>query len=280
MTLNNGRVVRMQTGKYTIAGGSIQNVDVPHVIKVNGQWVRATNVRSVTGSEWNDYFRARYGVENVEWMPQLPNPGNPDFIGPLQPPQPPLPTMVLGNGRVVRMQTGNYTVTSGNIQNANVVHMRNVNGQHVRIPPIGSNVANHLTNVEDINRKGVVGGHNRAVFEREISNMHPDVWLSDVIIEEIPHPTIAGITQIRYQLPLKLRGSIIAEPIQFRPIVQPKTIFNPSIISDQQMMICGREAMQNGIIIGDTIHGMASNGLKFVGYIRDGVITNFYPVLR
>jgi len=35
---------------------------------VNGQWVRVNNIRSVTGSEWNNYFRVRYGSENVHWM--------------------------------------------------------------------------------------------------------------------------------------------------------------------------------------------------------------------
>lgn len=38
--------------------------------------------------------------------------------------------------------------------------------------------------------------------------------------------------------------------------------------------------MKNGVIEGQEITGIASNGLKFVGYIRDGKVTNFYPVLN
>ncbi|GHU36716.1 hypothetical protein FACS1894192_03930 [Bacilli bacterium] len=38
--------------------------------------------------------------------------------------------------------------------------------------------------------------------------------------------------------------------------------------------------MKNGVIDDKgTITGTASNGLKFVGHIRDGKITNFFPVI-
>lgn len=38
--------------------------------------------------------------------------------------------------------------------------------------------------------------------------------------------------------------------------------------------------MNNEQIDGYLVYGEASNGMKFVGYYRDGVITNFHPVLE
>lgn len=61
----------------------------------------------------------------------------------------------------------------------------------------------------------------------------------------------------------------------------PKTIYDPSVISDAQISTWSREAMQNGMFnqVNGTVSGYASNGLKFVGYLDDkGVIKNFYPV--
>jgi len=212
MTLNNGRVVSMQTGKYTIAGGSIQNVDVPHRIKVNGQWVRINNVRSVTGSEWNDYFRARYGSRNAEW---------------------------------------------------------------VQRPPIGPNTANHLINVDGFSsRMGIKGAHNMHVFEVEAASR------GILITNRTPHPTIPGITQIEYRIPV---FDMAGNPIlgQFKSATRVKTVFDPNVISNNQMYNWGVEAMRNGTAQPDGTFLGSARGLNFMGY-KDpitGEIRNFFPIL-
>ena len=59
-------------------------------------------------------------------------------------------------------------------------------------------------------------------------------------------------------------------------------MYDPTKITDDEMIKWGKEAMKNGIKNGRVINGVASNGLKFRGYIDEvaGVITNFHPVLK
>ena len=45
------------------------------------------------------------------------------------------------------------------------------------------------------------------------------------------------------------------------------------------MLRWGKEAMSNGRTSGRIIEGSASNGLQFRGYIENGEVTNFYPVI-
>jgi len=75
-------------------------------------------------------------------------------------------------------------------------------------------------------------------------------------------------------------GNIV--PRQFRPVGNPhvKTVFDPNVISNEQMFRWGQEAMRNATIDGYRVVGRASNGLRFEGFFRNGVITNFYPVLE
>ncbi|MBC2306232.1 CdiA family toxin C-terminal domain-containing protein [Listeria booriae] len=61
---------------------------------------------------------------------------------------------------------------------------------------------------------------------------------------------------------------------------EPKTVYDPSIISDEKMYQWGQEAMQSGVISGRLVEGSASNGLKFRGYLNEsGKITNFFPII-
>lgn len=58
----------------------------------------------------------------------------------------------------------------------------------------------------------------------------------------------------------------------------PKTVYDPSKISNSEIIAWGKEAMKNGTTNGRVRVGTASNGLKFVGYIDEvtNEITNFY----
>ncbi|WP_083450798.1 PrsW family glutamic-type intramembrane protease [Peribacillus butanolivorans] len=138
----------------------------------------------------------------------------------------------------------------------------------------------HLKEVQEIVRrkgKGVVGGHNLHNFEKAFKEKGWD--LKECIISRRKHPTIEGVHEIEYGLPkLDREGKII--PGELKKVSHPKTVYDPKIISDEQMLKWGEEAMKNGKIVGREKVGVASNGLKFRGFVDDsGKITNFFPTL-
>ena len=61
----------------------------------------------------------------------------------------------------------------------------------------------------------------------------------------------------------------------------PKTVYDPKVYSDQQIIQWGKDAMQEAIsanrVTGRVVIGYAPNGMRFTGYIEDGKITNFFP---
>jgi len=136
---------------------------------------------------------------------------------------------------------------------------------------------NHFIKGEGIGpkKRGVLGAHNMDYFNSTLESMgFPLEQLK--VGEPIPHPTIKGIYAQEYRLPAyDGRGNFIG----FKNIPDPKTIYDPRIISDKQMLEWGQEAMKKGVITGRIIEGTASNGLTFRGFINNGVVTNFFPVL-
>ncbi|MFD4927975.1 EndoU domain-containing protein [Peribacillus butanolivorans] len=138
----------------------------------------------------------------------------------------------------------------------------------------------HLAEVQEIVRrkgKGVVGGHNLHNFEKAFKEKGWD--LKECIISRRKHPTIEGVHEIEYGLPkLDMEGKII--PGELKKVSHPKTVYDPKTISDEQMLKWGEEAMKKGKIVGREKVGVASNGLKFRGFVDDsGKITNFFPTL-
>ncbi|GIP56091.1 CdiA family toxin C-terminal domain-containing protein [Paenibacillus vini] len=147
-----------------------------------------------------------------------------------------------------------------------------------------SDYDDHLVNVKKFDRdpsKGITGGHNMDEFYKYFRNV---LKLDDVdfINKVTPHPTIDGIIQINYKIPkLDNKGNLTGEYKYFK---NPKTVYDPSKISEVTIIEWGKAAMQQGIdagsIVGRRITGIAPNGLKFEGYMdENGVITNFYPKL-
>ncbi|WP_308462474.1 CdiA family toxin C-terminal domain-containing protein [Clostridium weizhouense] len=124
--------------------------------------------------------------------------------------------------------------------------------------------------------KGIVGGHNLDHFENAFKSNGWD--LNEYIISKQPHPTVDGIYQIEYKLPAKDAAQNYVEG-QYKKVATPKTVYDPSKISDSQIIEWGKEAMENGVTNGRVRVGVASNGLKFTGYIDEvtGEITNFHP---
>ena len=143
---------------------------------------------------------------------------------------------------------------------------------------------NHLINgTLGQGQKGVVGGHNYDEFKKVLTDAGFDV--DDCIINIKNHPTIEGIYEVEYHIPARAygpNGDLVVIPGQYKTIAYPKTVYDPSIISDAQMIQWGKEAMESGVVTGRVINGYSSNGLKFTGFIDDatGEITNFYPVLE
>ncbi|EAC8104513.1 hypothetical protein IA51_06270 [Listeria monocytogenes] len=143
----------------------------------------------------------------------------------------------------------------------------------------GENVRNHLKNVEKVNiKKGVIGGHNINEFNNALKKQGVDI--EELILSKKPHPTIEGIYEIEYRIPKKNIAGNIAEPISYKKIDTPKTVYDPSFFSETEMYNLGVEAMQSGKIIDKRVEGIASNGLKFIGYLDNtGKVKNFFPIL-
>lgn len=138
----------------------------------------------------------------------------------------------------------------------------------------------HLVEVVDIVRKkgkGVVGGHNLNNFEKAFKEKGWD--LEECIISKRKHPSIEGVHEIEYGLPkLDMEGKLI--PGELKNVSHPKTVYDPNIISDEEILKWGEEAMKNGKVINREITGVSSNGLQFRGFINEsGEITNFFPTL-
>lgn len=143
----------------------------------------------------------------------------------------------------------------------------------------------HLISVQDFNRdasKGIIGGHNLDDFYNYFRN-YEKLDDEDFIHKITPHPTIDGIIQINYKIPkLDNKGNLTGEYKHFK---NPKTLYDPSKISDKTIIEWGKAAMQQGKdtgnIVGRKITGIAPNGLKFEGYMdAKGIITNFYPIIK
>ncbi|MDM5154709.1 CdiA family toxin C-terminal domain-containing protein [Bacillus sp. DX1.1] len=104
--------------------------------------------------------------------------------------------------------------------------------------------------------------------------------IDDLIVSKRPHPTIEGVYEVNYQIPRKDMAGNIAEPVTCKIIKEPKTVYDPSVISDDVIYQWGTEAMKKGTINGTRVEGTASNGLRFFGYLDEsGNVKNFYPIL-
>ncbi|PSA89736.1 TopI - like protein YobL [Bacillus atrophaeus] len=142
-------------------------------------------------------------------------------------------------------------------------------------------------------RHGVSGGHNYEEFKKYFHNSE-QYKLEEVKKNE--HPNIKGIYDIEYRLKIEVKdyrgqgtGKFKLEPKEGKDPLR-KTIYDPSVISDEEIIKLGKEAMENGLLknqvdeLGyqDKIRGTSSNGLKFEGFRNKetGEISNFYPVIE
>lgn len=125
---------------------------------------------------------------------------------------------------------------------------------------------------EKIKGKSISGGHNLTSFENTITKNGGKV--EESVIKKVRHPTIDGIYDITYRVPDGHGG--------YKEIYKtPKTVYDPSKISDSQIVQWANEAF-NGTerkVRDGVIQGRASNGLLFEGFIDEetGAVSVFYP---
>lgn len=108
--------------------------------------------------------------------------------------------------------------------------------------------------------------------------------INECIESRTAHPAISGIEEIRYKLPAMNQNNTLNKGV-YKKVKAPKTVYDPSIISDEQMLQWGKEAMKNAIdnnniTNGRIVDGVSDNGLKFRGFLSDdGEIINFFPLI-
>ncbi|AZK49063.1 hypothetical protein EIM92_15115 [Paenibacillus lentus] len=143
---------------------------------------------------------------------------------------------------------------------------------------VSNDAKRHLiaTNDPISGRRGVNGTHNSDEFHNALKSTGKDIE-NMISPEDITYDVdFPGLATIKYKIPKSDgKGTYFDE---YKYIGNPKTVYDPRIYSDQQIYQWGLEAMKNGYLNGYLICGEASNGMKFVGYFRNGEITNFHPV--
>ncbi|KXZ20705.1 TopI - like protein YobL [Bacillus nakamurai] len=157
--------------------------------------------------------------------------------------------------------------------------------------------AEHLTGEvkKCTKRHGVSGGHNYDEFKKYFHN-NGQYKLEEV--QKLEHPDIKGVYDIEYRLKVEIkdyRGQGTGE-FKFVPKegVTPlkKTVYDPNVISNEEIVKLGKEAMDEGLNNNrkralttqnkEKIYGISSEGLKFEGIrnIETGEIDNFFPVIE
>ncbi|ABR34787.1 CdiA family toxin C-terminal domain-containing protein [Clostridium beijerinckii] len=143
---------------------------------------------------------------------------------------------------------------------------------------ISSNAKTHLIaeNKPISGKKGVTGTHNEFEFYNKLEstgkNIDKMISTENIVYDK----DFQGLKTIEYKIPKGDGKNGFLD--EYKIIKEPKTVYNPTIYSDEQMYQWGLEAMENGYLDGYLICGEASNGMKFMGYFRNGEVTNFHPV--
>ena len=100
---------------------------------------------------------------------------------------------------------------------------------------------------------------------------------NEMIISCTPHPKVNGIYDIEYAGLLYDNKRIVG----LRQVDKPKTVYDPRLISEQQMCQWMREAIQDGKVKRTgrqyRFEGYAKNGLCFKGYVINGEFDSLFP---
>ena len=135
----------------------------------------------------------------------------------------------------------------------------------------------HLTAIDKFTQKNGVGGaHTIESFNQAVKDYNLR------IVSKTEHPTVKGIYQIEYEIPLKNKK---LEYTGDYKSVEPKTVYDPNIISDEKILEWGQQAANNGlenaIINNRSAFNSTVNGVEFRVYVdlKTKTIRNFHPKL-
>jgi hypothetical protein len=155
-------------------------------------------------------------------------------------------------------------------------------------PPheFSSNLKDHLTTVEGMNREGISGGHNFKNFEnyfnelfrgRKIGGLEFDLYRNVIISKTEIYP---GVYEIMYKVPKLQSGGRLPDKITWREVDKPKTVYDPAVISDETMLEYAMEAMRNAhpVSEGSSRYVGIFNNMMFEGWLNNGKFTSIYPV--
>ena len=120
-------------------------------------------------------------------------------------------------------------------------------------------------------RNGIGGAHNLDEFMRYSNEFD--------IVSSTPHPSMSGINKIEYRLFAKDAQGNLTGTLQQRSHF--KTVYDPAVISDSDMLTWGRQAAAQAQSAGPLSRewvGTAPNGLAFRGYLDNtGAVRTYFP---
>ncbi|MCQ2976347.1 MAG: CdiA family toxin C-terminal domain-containing protein [Bacteroidales bacterium] len=129
----------------------------------------------------------------------------------------------------------------------------------------------HLMEGKFDSNKGIIGGHEKSDFIQICDDNNL------LILNEKPM-NIKGVSAIEYKIPRKDGSGL------YKSTSATKTVFDSSIISKEEFMNYGLEAIDNyiasnsGKIIEGKNSSFDSNGVTWEFYIRDGKVKTIYPL--
>ena len=155
-----------------------------------------------------------------------------------------------------------------------------MNGGNIRIVrknvKMRSDIADHIKRRDPAvpRKRGIGGAHDKAEFDRAL------VDEGGVIVDRTPHPSLAGVEEVRYQLPaLDAQGNPTG---QMKSMIHTKTIYDSSVLSDAEYLRMGQEAansalQNNGGVLPREWVGTTQNGVNIRGYSDSGIVSSFFP---
>jgi RHS repeat-associated protein len=144
--------------------------------------------------------------------------------------------------------------------------------------PISNDARGHLERADGYSSKsGVKGAHNRDEFLQAATDnkLH--------ILSETQSPSTPGLSEITYgRDSLDRTGKVDG----IKEFGNPKTVYDPSVISTDQMFEAGKEAAASGYseakASGKRVYSAYHNGIKFRIYLDETLttVTNFHPSMK
>ncbi|WP_253760598.1 CdiA family toxin C-terminal domain-containing protein [Ralstonia solanacearum] len=157
-------------------------------------------------------------------------------------------------------------------------------GGQAATPPIGAKfdegIADHLTKFDGFSQKtGISGTHNLDEFMKAAAQYNVK------IINRAPG-SAKGVFNIEYQIPALDRAGNVAMDatgaIVYKNQILVKTVYDPMLISDREIIDLGRQAAQSGygkaIMSGAKAYNSEAGGIPFRVYIdtKNGRVTNYH----